>query len=63
MEDVFHVKREFCLKTLKKYTSFGQRYLQSSQGDISKNYDRGLPTEPTFELYHKTPAWFLNKTS
>ena len=28
----------------------------SLQGDIFKNYDGGHPTEPTFELYHKTPT-------
>ena len=30
--------------------SLGHRIVQSLQGDISEDYDGGLPTEPTFKL-------------
>ena len=42
--------------TVKRYMppSLGHRIVQSLQGDISEDYDGGLPTEPTFKLWQDT---------
>lgn len=49
-------KTHFCLNTLQKYTSLDHRNVRGLQGDISKDFDGGPPTDSAFELYHETPT-------